>query len=78
MESITIFKNYLLIALRLTFGGAPGPALWGVISETATDISNTLLQNDLLDAQNFMTKLLIVWKVNNPSHQTYLLPQQEK
>ena len=52
MESLTVFQSYLLVALRLTFGGAPGPALWGVISETITDIGNTLLINELWDHQS--------------------------
>jgi len=45
-ESMTIFGHFLLVALHLTFGGSPGPELWGVISETITDVGNSLLQND--------------------------------
>jgi hypothetical protein len=45
-ESMTIFAGLLLVALRMTFGGAPCPSIWGVISETITDIGNALLQNE--------------------------------
>lgn len=31
----------------MTFGGAPCPSMWGVISEIITDIGNSLLQNDM-------------------------------
>jgi hypothetical protein len=44
-ESLTIFEDFLLVALRMTFGGSLNPALWGVISETSTDICNSLLLN---------------------------------
>jgi len=46
MESLTMFEDFLLLALRMTFGGSPNPALWGVISETTTDIGNSLLVNN--------------------------------
>jgi hypothetical protein len=46
-ESLTIFAGFLLVALRMTFGGAPCPSMWGVISESITDLSNALLQNDM-------------------------------
>ena len=35
-----------VVALRLTFGGAPGPYEWGVISETICDLSTAILQNN--------------------------------
>jgi hypothetical protein len=41
-ESLTIFDGLVLVALRLTFGGAPCPNLWGVISETIADVANTI------------------------------------
>ncbi len=44
-ESLTIFDNMLLMALRMTFGGSACPSLWGIISETLADLSNTLLHN---------------------------------
>jgi hypothetical protein len=45
-ESLTIFAGLLFVALQMTFGGAPCPSIWGVISETIMDIGNALLQND--------------------------------
>jgi hypothetical protein len=45
LESLTIYEDLLLVALRLTFGGSPCPSLWGIISETIADIANTLLHN---------------------------------
>jgi len=33
----------------MTFGGSPCPALWGIISETITDIGNSLIQNEFWD-----------------------------
>jgi hypothetical protein len=45
-ESMMIFVVLLLVALRMTFGGAPCPSIWGVISEVITDIGNSLLQNE--------------------------------
>ena len=44
-ESLTIFDNMLRMALSMTFGGAPCPSLWGVISETLADITNMIPQN---------------------------------
>jgi len=35
----------------MMLGGSPNPALWSVISETTTDIGNTLLLNDEWDHQ---------------------------
>ena len=48
-ESMTNFDGLLLVALQLTFGGSPCPGLWGIISESITDITNTLLQNPFWD-----------------------------
>jgi len=42
-ESLTIHNDTLFMALRLTFGGSPCPAMWGTIAETITDTCNTLL-----------------------------------
>lgn len=39
-------KEIALIPLRMTFGGAPNPSEWGVISETSCDLANELLSND--------------------------------
>jgi hypothetical protein len=39
-------ENLAVVALRLTFGGAPGPYEWGVISETICDLATAILQDD--------------------------------
>jgi hypothetical protein len=49
MECLTIYNNVLLLAVRLTFGGAPCPSIWGILSETITDISNVLVSNKFWD-----------------------------
>ena len=41
-----------LITLRLTFGGAPCPFEWGVISETICDLANELVQCEDWDPTN--------------------------
>jgi hypothetical protein len=51
-ESLTIFDGLLLAALRLTFGGSPCPALWGIISESIADIGNSSLHNPFWDHQS--------------------------
>ena len=38
--------NSKIITLRLTFGGAPCPYEWGVISETTCDLANELIKCD--------------------------------
>ena len=35
-----------IVALRLTFGGAPGPYEWGVLSESICDLSIAIMQDD--------------------------------
>jgi hypothetical protein len=37
-------ENIALIALRLTFEGAPCPSEWGIISETITDLANAIIE----------------------------------
>jgi hypothetical protein len=56
-ESLTMFDDFLIMALHMTFGGSPNPALWSVISETTTDIGNTLLLNDEWDHQTTFDKI---------------------
>ena len=47
-KSITRFcfqgKWMLLLCLRLTFGGTPGPSLFSIISESLTDLVNAILK----------------------------------
>ncbi len=38
-----------MISLRLTFGGAPGPYEWSIISETVCDLSTAIKHNDNWD-----------------------------
>jgi len=57
MECLTVYKDLLLVALRLSFGGAPGPNLWGVISESIADIGNAILQNDSWNYSTFFDPL---------------------
>lgn len=38
-------EDLALISLRLTFGGAPGPFEWGVLSETICDLAHALLHD---------------------------------
>jgi len=42
------------MALRMTFGGAPCPSLWGHFSETITDVCNTLIQCSSWDFMSFV------------------------
>jgi hypothetical protein len=44
-ESLTIHDGYLLMALRLTFGGSTCPNLWGCLCEATTDLCNALILN---------------------------------
>ena len=39
-------EGLAIIALRLTFGGAPGPYEWGVILESICDLAIRILHND--------------------------------
>ena len=45
IQSMSQDGSFLHIALRATFGGAPNPYDWSVISESVTDLAN-LLMND--------------------------------
>ena len=45
-QCITQFDSLLHVAQRLTFGGAPNPAIWSAISELVTDLSNDMLLSD--------------------------------
>jgi len=42
-------RNLALMALRLTFGGSPGPYEWSVISETICDLAIAILHDDEWD-----------------------------
>ena len=38
-------EDLAIVALRLTFGGAPGPYEWGVLSECTCDLSIAIMQD---------------------------------
>ena len=42
-----------IVALRLTFGGAPGPYEWGVLSESICDLSIVIMQDSGWDPTSF-------------------------
>jgi hypothetical protein len=44
-ESQTVFDDILLMALWMTFGGSPCPAMWSYIGETLADLCNSIIQN---------------------------------
>ena len=46
MKACTVFAGLLLVALRLTFGGAPNPSQWSDVSEVAVDLANDLVRRD--------------------------------
>jgi hypothetical protein len=45
------------MALRMTFGGSSCPSMWGYISETITDICNTLIQCSSWDYSTIYDKI---------------------
>ncbi len=57
LESLTLVDGLLLVALRLTFGGSSCPNLWSVISESMTDIANSLLHNEFWDHNTLYNSL---------------------
>ena len=46
VKACTFIAGILLVALRLTFGGAPNPSQWSDVSETAVDLANDLVRRD--------------------------------
>ncbi len=46
VQAIVGIGNYILLALRMTFGGAPNPSQWSDVSEMATDLANDLVRDD--------------------------------
>jgi len=51
VQALTRVDNMLLVALRLTFGGAPNPSMWSDVSKMAFDIANDLVQNEGWDPE---------------------------
>ncbi len=52
-ESMTIQDDFLILSLRLTFGGTPCPNLWNCLSEPITDIANKLILTPEWDHNTF-------------------------
>ena len=44
-------KDLAVLFLRLTFGGAPGPYEWGVLSESICDLAMAILHDDNWDPE---------------------------
>ena len=44
--------NLAFMALRLTFGGSPGPSEWGAIAEPICDLTNAIILSDNWNFQN--------------------------
>ena len=44
VKACTCIDGFLLVALRLTFGGSPNPSLWSDVSEVVTDLANDLVR----------------------------------
>jgi hypothetical protein len=57
LESCCIFDSFLLVALRLTFGGAPCPNLWETCGQPTCDLANELIQNSQWDHSTFFDPL---------------------
>lgn len=45
-KSCTYIAGMLLMALRMTFGGAPNPSQWSDVSEVVADLANDLVRRD--------------------------------
>jgi hypothetical protein len=43
VQAIALMGPFLLMALRMTFGGAPNPSQWSDMSKLATDLANDLV-----------------------------------
>lgn len=56
-ESLTVYEGLLFMALRMTFGGAPCPSLWGYISDTLADVCNSLIQNSYWNREKLFDPL---------------------
>jgi hypothetical protein len=46
VSAMVLVGSFLLVALHLTFGGAPKPSRWSDLSELACDLSNDLLAHN--------------------------------
>ena len=53
VKACTFIAGILIVALILTFGGAPNPSQWSDVSETAVDLANDLVRRDDWDPSTF-------------------------
>ena len=53
VKSCTSIDDLLLVALRMTFGGAPNPSQWSDVSEVITDLANDLVRRSDWDPEAF-------------------------
>ena len=53
LKSCTSIDDLLLVALRMTFGGAPNPSQWSDVSEVITDLANDLVRRSDWDPKAF-------------------------
>jgi hypothetical protein len=67
-ECLAINNNVLLMALQMTFGGAPCPSLWGIISDTIADTCNSLIHNP------YWNHSTLFYQLSNTIKEPSLLP----
>jgi hypothetical protein len=55
VQSCVFIAGYLLLALRLTFGGAANPSRWCDVSELSCNLANDLLRNPGWDPEKYQS-----------------------
>ena len=50
-DSLVAINDFVLVALCLTFGGAPNPSQWSDISELTCDLTNNIVRDEGWDHQ---------------------------
>ena len=55
VQAMITIGAFVLIALRMTFGGAPNPSQWSDLSELACDLINDLVRDDGWDEQTYQS-----------------------
>ena len=46
VQAMIAIGDFVLVALRMTFGGAPNPSQWSDLSEMGCDLAIDLVRND--------------------------------
>jgi hypothetical protein len=54
---VTVVRDLAYVSLRLTFGGRPYPSLWSDFSETITDLSNAIANDESWDPEKLCSPL---------------------